>query len=203
MELDFTIHGHSCDLALHPISAKTAKLITKHGSDIYAMKPMDWWRNGKTNTWGMRIDDECAITLTLDGAPVDFNRNAITESPVKIRRRMYLESRAKYIAVFGFDNEICKFTWKWDDVTSFDPSKFEFMVHQWDRIMGCKNYFILDEVKYNGTFANDHHWCEAQGFTLVEPKVIDLAQVRKELQEKGEIPHTGSYFPAPKVEVDI
>ncbi|WP_319543232.1 hypothetical protein [uncultured Pseudodesulfovibrio sp.] len=202
MELVFTIHGHSCDLALHPVSAKTVRLINEHGSDIYSMKPMDWWRNGKTNTWGMRIDDECAISVTLDGKPIDFERSSITSSPVKIRRRMYLESRAKYVVVFGFDNEICKFSWKWSDVTDFDPAKFEFMVHQWDRIMGVDNYFILDDMLYDGRFACDHHWCEAQGFTLVEPKVIDLEQVRQELQEKGVIDHRGSHFPSPTVGVE-
>lgn len=203
MELVFTVHGHSCDLALHPVSAKTARLIDEHGSDIYAMKPMDWWRKGKTNTWGMRVDDECAISVTLDGLPVAFDGTAITADPVKIRRRMYLESRAKYIAVFGFDNEICKFSWKWENVTDFDPSRFEFMVHQWDRIMCAENYFILDEMRYDGRFASDHHWCEAQGFTLVEPKVIDLEQVRKELMEKGEITHRGSFFPTAAVAAKV
>jgi hypothetical protein len=44
--------------------------------------------------------------------------------------------------VLGYDNEICKFQWTWDNVTGFDPDKFEFMVHKWDRIMGEQDYYI-------------------------------------------------------------
>lgn len=199
MELSFTVHGRSCDLALHPVSKKNARIVAENGSGIYAMKHMDWWRNGKTTTWGMRIDQDCAIRVALDGKPVDFDRSAITKSPVTIRRRMYLESNAKYIAVLGYDNEVCKFSWTWDNITNFDPSKFDFMVHQWDRIMGEDDYFILDEIRYDESFANDHLWCEAQGFTLIEPKVIDLDQVRKEYMALGYIDHKGSCFPSPSI----
>lgn len=200
MELSFTVHGRSCDLALHPVSKKNAQIVMERGSDIYAMKQMNWWRKGKTTTWGMRIDQDCAIVVTLDGKPVPFDRDLITKSPVQIRRRIYLESKAKYVAVLGYDNDVCKFTWKWDNIQHFDSDKFNFMVHQWDRIMGEKNYFILDDIRYDGIFASDHHWCESQGFTLIEPKVIDLDQVRKELQEKGYIEHTGTKFPAASIE---
>ena len=168
MELSFTVHGRSCDLALHPVSKKNAQIVAEHGSGIYAMKQMNWWRKGKTNTWGMRIDQDCAIIVTLDGKPIDVDRSMITRNPVKIRRRIYLESKAKYIAVLGYDNEVCKFSWRWDNITHFDQSQFEFMVHQWDRIMGEDNYFILDDIRYGGNFANEHHWCEAKGFTLIE-----------------------------------
>ncbi len=199
MELSFTVHGRSCDLALHPVSKKNAQIVAEHGSGIYAMKQMNWWRKGKTNTWGMRIDQDCAIIVTLDGKPIDVDRSMITRNPVKIRRRIYLESKAKYIAVLGYDNEVCKFSWRWDNITHFDQSQFEFMVHQWDRIMGEDNYFILDDIRYGGNFANEHHWCEAKGFTLIEPKVIDLEQVRKEFQDNGFIENKGTSFPAPSI----
>ncbi|MBI9113130.1 hypothetical protein [Maridesulfovibrio ferrireducens] len=198
MELTFSTHGRSCDLALHPVSEKTVRKINQYGSEVYSMKPMDWWRKGNTTTWGMRIDNECVIQVSLDDKKCEFDRNLITATPVKIRRRMYLDSKAKYLCVLGYDNEMCKFSWKWDNIKEFDPSKFEFMVHQWDRIMGEDNYFILDEVRYDGQFANKHDWCEASGFTLVPPKVIDLEEVRQELSQ-GSLEHRGEPFPSPKV----
>ncbi len=201
MQLEISAHGRSCDLALHPVSEKTAKTIEEYGPKVYSMKIMNWWRKGRTTTWGMKIDSDCALKITLDDQPIDFDYNTITQSPVQVRRRIFLESRAKYLAVLGFDNEICKFSWKWDNITDFNPEKFDFMVHQWDRIMGEDNYFILDDARYNGAFADRNDWCEAQGFTLVEPKLIDLAQVRQELATQGELIHRGAPFPSPSVGV--
>ena len=194
MELEFTVHGHSCDLALHPVSEKTARIIEENGSDVYSMKALEWWRKGNTATWGMRIDDVCHIRVTLDGEPVALDRTAILADPLKIRRRLYLDSRAKFLCVLGFDNEVCKFTWKWSDIKEFDPAKFDFMVHQWDRIMGERGYFILDEVRYDNAFAANHDWCDASGFTLVPPRIIDLEEVRRELN-KGAPEHEGPPFP--------
>lgn len=199
MEIVFSAHGHSCDLALHPVSAKTARLINEHGSDVYSMKPLAWWRKGKTATWGMRIDDICHIEVSVDGKPVELDHRLITADPMKIRRRMYLDSKAKYLCVLGFDNEICKFSWKWEGVQKFDPAKFEFMVHQWDRIMGGQGYFILDEVRYDNAFASKHDWCDASGFSLVAPRIIDLEEVRRELAD-GAPEHEGAPFPAPRME---
>ncbi|NDV19866.1 hypothetical protein GO013_10580 [Pseudodesulfovibrio sp. JC047] len=196
MQIAFTVHGHSCDLALHPISEKTAGLVNEYGSDVYAMKALDWWRKGKTATWGMRIDDVCHIQVTVDGVPVEFDTSLITANPLKIRRRMYLDSKAKYLCVLGFDNELCKFSWEWTTPGPFDPSKFEFMVHQWDRIMGEEGYYILDEIRYDTVFATNHDWCDASGYSLVPPRIIDLDEVRQELS-KGGLEHTGSPFPSP------
>ena len=185
MRLTFAVHGHSCDLALHPISENTAAKIRERGSEVYKEKPLRWWRKGNTATWGMKVDDDCHIRVTLDGEPVSFNNEAVTATPLKVRRRMYLDSKAKYLCVLGYDNEICKFSWNWDGVDEFDPSKFEFLVHMWDRIMETPNYFILDEIRYDGKFADRHDWCDAKGFTLVEPKIIDLDEVRREWAQKG------------------
>ena len=202
MELTFTAHGHSCDLALHPVSEKTARRIEEFGTEVYSMRALEWWRKGKTATWGMKIDDICHIQVALDGKPVEFDYGRIVENPLKIRRRMYLDSRAKYLCVLGFDNEICKFSWSWEIEDEFDPSKFEFMVHQWDRIMGEPNYYILDEVRYGEAFATNHDWCDPSGFTLVEPRIIDLDQVRLEL-ELGAPEHEGPPFPSPNETADI
>jgi hypothetical protein len=64
--------------------------------------------------------------------------------------------------------------------------------------MGEKDYFILDEIRYNGVFADRHDWCDAAGFSLVTPRVIDLREVRQELTQ-GASEHTGAPFPAPKI----
>ena len=179
---------------LHPVSKKTARTLNENGSDVYSMKVLEWWRKGNTATWGMRIDDVCHIRVTLDGEPVSLDRTAVVADLLKIRRRMYLDSRAKYLCVLGFDNEVCKFTWKWSCVSRFDPSKFDFMVHQWDRIMGERGYFILDEVRYDNEFATNHDWCDASGFTLVPPRILDLDEVRRELS-RGAPEHEGPPFP--------
>lgn len=200
MELTFTAHGHSCDLALHPVSEKTARRIEDFGTEVYTMRALEWWRKGKTSTWGMKIDDICHIRVELDGEPVRFDYERIVENPLQIRRRMFLDSRAKYLCVLGFDNEICKFSWKWQLNEAFDPSRFDFLVHQWDRIMGEPGYFILDDVRYGGVFATNHDWCDPSGFTLVEPRVIDLDQVRGELN-LGAPEHEGPPFPSPQVSV--
>ncbi|WP_419784670.1 hypothetical protein [Maridesulfovibrio sp.] len=47
--------------------------------------------------------------------------------------------------------------------------------------------------------ADRNDWCEAQGFTLVEPKIIDLEQVRHEFAEQGDLPHRGTPFPSPSI----
>ncbi|KAB1442817.1 hypothetical protein [Pseudodesulfovibrio senegalensis] len=180
MALEITVHGHSCDLALHPVSEKTAKRITEKGFDIYSDTPLEWWRRGKTATWGMKIDANCYVNTTLNGEPVEFDMAAITRDPLKLRRRMYLDSKARYICVLGFDNELCRFSWHWDDVDTFDPDHLQFMTHQWDRIMNESDYYILDEVLYEDKFADRHDLCEASGFTLLPPRIIDLNDVRKE-----------------------
>ncbi|WP_147820721.1 hypothetical protein [Salidesulfovibrio onnuriiensis] len=199
MELVFSVHGYSCDLALHPISERTVELIREHGADVYSMKPLNWWRKGKTATWGMRIDDWCTIKVTVDKEPVAFDAGLVTESPLRVRRRMFLDSKAKYLCVLGFDNEVCSFSWKWNNIRAYDPSLFSFMVHQWDRIMGEPDYFILDEMRYDNAFADLHNWCDPAGFTLVSPRIIDLDQVREEL-ERGGAEHAGPPFPSPSDE---
>jgi hypothetical protein len=185
MALTVTVHGRSCDLALHPVSAKTASMIRRLGTGVYREKPLRWWRKGNTATWGMKIDDECNVRVELDGRHMPFDESRIVADPLRLRRRMFLDSKARYLCVLGYDNEICKFQWIWDNVTEFDPEKFNFMVHKWDRIMGVRDYYILDEIRYGGAFADRHDWCEASGFTLVAPKLIDLEAVRAQYAGTG------------------
>lgn len=184
MELSITVSGRSCDLALHPVSPTTARSIQEKGSEVYKGKPLAWWRKGKTSTCGMKVDEDTAIVVRLDGKPVAFDPTGVTASPQEVRRRMFLDSKANYLCVLGYDNEVCSSVWTWRGVESFEPAAFGFMVQKWDRIMKTPDYYILDEVLYDGQFADEHSWCEECGFTLLEPQVIDLQAVRREWAAK-------------------
>ncbi len=178
MALTFEIHGLCCDLALHPISVNTAEAIQQMGSGIYKEKYMNWWRAGKTTTCGMRITEETLVRVSLDGKAMAFDARMITRCPREIRRSMYFSSKAKYLAVMGYDDELCGCIWKWNNVRSFDQDRLEFLVQQWDRIMGVPDYYVVDNVRYMGQFADVHQWCDSSGFNLIEPKVIDLDALR-------------------------
>lgn len=178
MALSFEIHGQCCDLALHPISEQTAKAIQKKGSAIYKEKYMNWWRAGKTTTCGMRLTKDTLVRVTLNGKILDFDPKLITRNSQEIRRSTYLGSKAKYLAVMGYDDEVCSCVWTWEHVDSFAPEQFSFFVQQWDRIMSIPSYYVVDNVLFNGRFADIHHWCESRGFNLLPPKVIDLDELR-------------------------
>lgn len=180
MELEFSVHGRSCDLALHPISKKTAETVRTNGRKVYKEKALKWWRNGSTTTWGMKIDEECHMQIMLNNDPISIAPCVVTATALTMQRRRFLDSKAKYLCLFGYDNEVCKFSWVWEGVQNFDIGKFEFMVHNWDRLMGVPNYNILDEIRYDGQFADRHDWCDASGFSLIEPKLIDLDQARRD-----------------------
>jgi hypothetical protein len=181
MELTFTVTGRRCDLALHPVSDKTVERIKDLGRLFYAKKYIHWWRNGNTSTCGMKIDDECKITLSLDGTPVDFDPATVTESAVVLRRRHYMESKVRNLALLGYDDEYCHMIWRWKNVEALDPTKFEFFVHRWDRFVGEQDFFIMDEVRYAGAFADVQDWGGSCGFTLVDPQVINLDEMRREM----------------------
>ncbi len=181
MNLNLTITGRRCDLALHPVSAKTVERIRALGRKFYTKKYIHWWRNGNTSTCGMKFDDECVITANLDGQDIAVDTTGIGASAVLLRRRHYLESKARYLALLGYDDEFCHMTWQWNNVENFDPHKFEFFVHRWDRIVGTNDFLIVDDVRYDGQFADEQDWGGSCGFTLVDPAVIDLDQVRREI----------------------
>lgn len=180
MQLVFDTRGHCCDLALHPISDTTATRMRTLGRAVYRQRYLNWWRKGKTATCGMRIDDDLLLRVTLGGRPAAYDALDLTRDAFEIRRRMYLDSKAEHVAVLGYDNEPCGCVWKWNGVESFDPAKFSFQTQKWDSIMGERDYFILDNVLYDGRFADEHTWCDSKGFDLIEPKIIDLAEVRRE-----------------------
>jgi len=182
MELNFTITGRCCDLALHPISQNTAEMIREVGRDIYKQKYLEWWRKGNTCTCGMKLGPDSVVEVTLDGKQVAFDPKPITESAVLLRRRMYLDSKAQYLALMGYDDEVCSLTWHWEDVANYDAAKFDFFVHRWDRLLHEDNFYIVDDVRYDGHFACDHTWGERGGHSLIEPIVIDLQEVRREIE---------------------
>lgn len=178
MALTFEIHGSCCDLALHPISPRTAQSIRQRGAAIYKEKYMNWWRAGKTSTCGMRLTEDTLVRVMLDGKACDFDTKRITRLSQEIRRAMYLGSKARYLAIMGYDDELCGCVWTWKNVRSFDPEQFEFFVQRWDRIMAQPDYYVVDNVLYGGMFADTHQWCDSSGFNLIEPRVIDLDEIR-------------------------
>jgi hypothetical protein len=181
MELTLTAIGSRCDLSLHPVSGKTVERIKELGRKFYTKKYIHWWRNGNTSTCGMKFDDDCVIKVACDDMEVPFDTAAIPKAAVLLRRRHYLESKAKYLALLGYDDEYCHMSWIWHNVNEFDPNKFDFFVHRWDRILGTKDFLIIDDVRYDGAFADEQDWGGSCGFNLVDPRVIDLDEVRREL----------------------
>ncbi|WP_243361471.1 iron-sulfur cluster assembly scaffold protein [Fundidesulfovibrio terrae] len=181
MDLILKLSGQRCDLSLHPVSPKTVERIGTLGRKFYAKKYIHWWRNGNTSTCGMKYGDDCAVQVSLGGQPVDFDASAIPDSAVLLRRRHYLESKARYLALLGYDDEHCTMHWIWRNVTSFDPARFDFFVHRWDRVLGEQDFLIVDDVRYNGSFADEQDWGGSCGFSLVDPRIIDLDVVRREM----------------------
>ncbi|WP_243438837.1 iron-sulfur cluster assembly scaffold protein [Fundidesulfovibrio soli] len=199
MNLTLTITGRRCDLALHPVSSKTVERIKELGRKFYTKKYIHWWRNGNTSTCGMKIDDECVIKVDLDGQPAAMDSTGIADSAVLLRRRHYLDSKARYLALLGYDDEYCHMNWTWKDVDSFDPARFHFFVHRWDRILGSTDFLILDDVRYNGRFADEQDWGGSCGFSLVDPTIIDLEAVRREVAVESVpelVMHTPEHVPA-------
>lgn len=193
MKVVFEITGLSCDLALHPVSHQTAEIIREEGLAIYSEKYVNWWRRGNTRSFGMRINELSQISLEVDGHKEDFNITLMYRDVYTMRSRMYLESRAQYLAVLGYDNEKCTFRWVWNDIQDFDPAKFEFVMTDWDDVLGTKGYRVLDNVFYKKRHADKEEWMNPGGFTPKEPLVINLDDVRKRIE--AELSGTASYTP--------
>ena len=187
MKISFEMTGLSCDLALHPISEQTKQVIEERGREIYAEKYMNWWRKGITRSFGMRICEGCLVELYVDDELVDFDEKLLYRDVVALRRRMYLETKAKYLAVFGFDSETCTTKWIWNDVKEFHPEKFQFQVVRWDRVLSRQNFYVVNDILYDGAYADEDAWEDPSGFTLIDPIVISLDAVRELIaQEKQE-----------------
>ncbi|OIO00854.1 MAG: hypothetical protein AUJ49_09255 [Desulfovibrionaceae bacterium CG1_02_65_16] len=181
MELCLTITGRCCDLALHPVSYSTAEKVREEGRGIYKTKYLEWWRKGNTCTCGMKLDDRSVVEVTLDGKQVPFAPKGIKDAAVLLRRRMYLDSKARFLALMGYVDEVCSLTWRWENVSGFDPQKFEFFVHRWDRLMNVNGFYLVDDARYDGRFATENIWGERGGHSMIDPVVIDLEDVRQEI----------------------
>ena len=127
MDLTLKISGQRCDLALHPVSQKTVERIQALGRKFYAQKYIHWWRNGNTSTCGMKFDDDCMVQVSLDDNRIPFDTSVIPESAVFLRRRHFVESKARYLALLGYDDEFCNMTWKWTDHRKLRSGQIRFL----------------------------------------------------------------------------
>lgn len=191
MKIIFEVTGLSCDLALHPISPQTAEDMREKGRDIYGERYMNWWRRGKTRTFGMRINESSHIRLQVDGEDRRFNATLLYRDVYTLRQRMYLASKVRYLAVLGYDDETCSFRWIWENIDHFDETKFNFVVTDWDNVLNTKGYRVLDNVFYDGKSADNEEWINPSGFTLRTPLVLDLEDVRREI--RAELEGTADY----------
>ena len=65
------------------------------------------------------------------------------------------------------------------------------MVTDWDNVLSTKGYRVLDNVFYAGKHADDEEWLNLSGFSLMVPFVIDLDDVRREIED--ELKGTAAY----------
>ncbi len=179
MELAVKIDGPYCDLALHPISAKSADIIRRLGRKFYTKKYLEWWRHGRTSTCGVKYGDSCQVQVCLDGDCVPFDPGVIAESAAFFAKRHYVNTKVRYLAFLGYDDEYCQTTWRWKDILTFEPEKLEFIVHRWDRVLDVEDYLIIEDIRYDGQYADEEGCGKRFGFNLVEPKVIDLDEIRQ------------------------
>ena len=185
MKISFEMTGLSCDLALHPISEQTKQAIDEKGREIYAEKYMNWWRKGITRSFGMRICEGCLVELYVDDELVDFDEKLLYRDVVALQRHMYLETKAKYLAVFGFDSETCTTKWIWNDVKEYYPEKFQFQIVRWDSVLSRQNFDVVNDVLYDGMYADEDAWEDPSGFTLIDPVVISLDAVRELIAQEN------------------
>lgn len=54
----------------------------------------------------------------------------------------------------------------------------------WDNVLGTKGRRMLDNVLYNDRHADDEEWLNPGGFTLTDPIVIDLEDIRRKIEEE-------------------
>ena len=179
MDIVLTFTGSSCDLALHPVSSRTAENIRSNGRKIYSQKYMNWWRRGNTRNFGMRIDAATTVQLTVDGQPVPFDTKALMATGTTLNPELFLGSRARFMAVMGFTDERCTYRWVWRNVDSFDANAFAARVLDLSPCL-AEGFSALSDVTYAGRAADEFNWSNPSGFTLIDPVVVDLDRVRLE-----------------------
>lgn len=179
MDITLEFTGSSCDLALHPVSPRTAQVIRSHGRKIYAEKYMNWWRRGTTRNFGMRLDADTTVRLLVDGVAQNFDSSALLDRASALNPELFLDSRARYIAVMGFTDERCTYRWTWNDVTDFNPAHLACRVLDLAPCLMGEGFKALSDATYQGRPASDFNWGNPGGFTLIDPVIVDLNRVRK------------------------
>lgn len=181
MDLAITLTGHRCDLALHPISTNSADIIQRLGRKFYTKKYLEWWRQGNTSTCGVKYDDLCSVDVLVGGDSVPLDTSVIADSAMLFTNRHYIDTKVQYLALLGYDDEFCKSHWKWRNIERFEPQKLSFVVHRWDQLLDAQDYLIIEDIIYDGRYADEEACGKSSGFNLVDPKVIELSEVRKGL----------------------
>jgi isocitrate lyase len=181
MDLTLTLSGFCCDLALHPVDDAMAARVCALGEDLYKTNSIEWWRANANNTCGMRLTADSRIEVSFDGRPVRLDPAHIATSAALLTQRAVPDNAEHQLCLLGYDDETCSRTWTWRGVTDYDPTRFEFFVQRWDRILGVKDYLVLDDVCYDGRIADVATWGESQGFSFREPVVVDADVVRAAL----------------------
>ncbi len=172
MDLQLTISGYCCDFVLHPVDEAMAARINALGEDIYKTNSIEWWRCDTQNSCGMRFDTDARVQVAWGGEPMPFDAGAIALSPTTMRRTPS-PGAEPFLCLLGYEDEVCSRTWTWRGVINFDPGKFRFCVQRWDRILGVRDYLVVDEVLYDGRYADRTVWGESRGYSFRDPLVID------------------------------
>lgn len=181
MDIVLEVSGASCDLAVHPVSESTATAIRTEGRKIYSRKYMNWWRKGNTRNFGMRLDSGATVRLYVDGVEQPMEGTAFMDNAETRTGRLFLESRAKHLAVMGFTEECCTYKWIWRNVDSFDPKQFSVSLLDFHPVLNGNGFQALEDVYYEGRGSDDFEWGNPSGFTLIDPVVVDTTTVRQRL----------------------
>jgi isocitrate lyase len=174
MDLTLTIAGYCCDFALHPVDAPTAARINSLGSDIYKTNSIEWWRADTDNSCGMRFNADALVEVCCDGECRPFETARIIQAATTLRRRASNTGSEHFLCLLGYEDEACSRTWTWRGVTVYDQEKFSFLVQRWDRLLGVRDYLVVDDVFYDGRPADRTSWGESRGYSFRDPLVIDV-----------------------------
>ncbi len=185
MDLRLTISGHCCDFALHPVDATMAARVRSLGQGIYKTNAIEWWRADTDSTCGLKYDADTVVKAVWNDAPAPFDASRVAISAVMLRRPSTATS--KYLCLLGYDDATCSRTWTWRGVMHYDPARFTFFAQRWDRLLGVADYLVVDEIQYDGRFADRVCWGEDRGWGLRRPRVIDLEAVRRERERLEDI----------------
>ncbi|EFL49359.1 conserved hypothetical protein [Solidesulfovibrio fructosivorans JJ]] len=178
MNLNLTITGMCCDLALHPVDDATAARVCLLGENLYKTNSLEWWRASGNNTCGMRLTADSRLEARLGDKLLEIEPSKVATDAVTLTQRECIDSGEDKVCLLGYDDESCSHSWTWSGVEAFDPAKFHFIVQRWDHILGVADYLVLEDVLYDGRPADGAIWGQSEGFTFREPLVVGMDVVR-------------------------